>query len=88
MKNITNNKNHNLNTQLCSVVRFYDEAGDYIEERYDDVWCDNLPEDIMEDLLSGEVICVEPLPDVEVFYFAKPKDWPENWAELGEHTRK
>ena len=76
------------NVRICTVVRFYDETGDYSEKRYDNVSCEDVPEDIMEDLISGEVVCVKVLPDVEAFYFEKPNNWPENWSELGEYTRK
>ena len=88
MKNITNNKNHNLNTRVCSVVRIYDEMGDYDEQRYDNISCEFMPEDVVADLISGEVICVELTPNAEVFYFVKPEDWPDNWTELGTHIKK
>jgi len=75
------------NVQICTVVRVYDETGDYSEKRYDNVSCEDVPEDIMEDLISGEVVCVKLLPNVEAFYFEKPKDWPENWTKLGTHNK-
>ena len=76
------------NVRICTVVRFYDETGDYSEKRYDNVSCKDIPKDIMEELISGEVVCVKGLPNIEAFYFEKPEDWPENWFELGEYTRK
>lgn len=78
-----------MNTaKICTVVRVYDEKGTYSETRYDNVSCENIPRDIMKELLDGEVICVDVDPNVKAFYFAKPKDWPENWAELGGHNEK
>lgn len=84
MKTITNSKKPNTNTGICAVVRIYNETGAYSETHYDNVLCESLPEDIMESVVSGEVICVKLMPNVEAFYFEKPKDWPDNWAELGE----
>jgi hypothetical protein len=74
------------NVRICSVVRFYDELGDYREKRYDNISCGDVPKDIMRDLVSGEVVCVKIAPNVEAFYFKKPEDWPENWTELGTHN--
>lgn len=74
-------------TQICVVVRNYDKNGDYCETRYDKVSCENLPMDIMNDLLAGEVVCVKVTPNVEAFYFVKPHDWPDNWAELGSKNK-
>ena len=71
------------NAHICTVVRFYDEKGDYREKRYDNVYSKNIPNEIMKDLLAGEVICHNIAPNVEAFCFNKPMDWPENWAELG-----
>ena len=76
------------NVQIFAVVRFYKEDGDYSELRYDNVSCENLPEDDLEYLISGEVICVELTPNAKMFYFAKPNDWPENWTEIGTHIAK
>ena len=72
------------NVRICTVVRFYNETGKYSEKRYDNVSCEDIPEDIMEDLASGEVVCVKITPNVEVFYFRKPENWPENWTQLGQ----
>lgn len=74
--------------KICAVVRLYDKTGNYSETRYDNVSCEDIPEDIMKDLLSGEVICVKIARNVEAFYFNKPEDWPDNWTQLGTHTRK
>ena len=74
--------------QICAVVRIYKENGDYSELRYDNVSWEYMPEEDREYVASGEVLCVDLMPKVEVFYFAKPKDWSENWTELGTHTRK
>ena len=70
------------------VVRIHDEAGNFEEVRYDHVSCENIPSDIMDDLMAGEVISVQLMPNAEAFYFKVPLDWPENWTELGTHTRK
>lgn len=70
------------------VVRTYNKAGDFEEERYDHVSYKNMPANILDDLIVGELICVELLPDVEAFYFKVPADWPENWTELGSHNHK
>ena len=32
------------NVQICTVVRVYDETGDYSEKRYDNVSCEDVPE--------------------------------------------
>lgn len=72
--------------KICVVVRSYDETGDYIETRSENVSCENLPSDIMNDLLKGKVICVKVAPHVEAFYFVKPKDWTDNWTEIGGHN--
>ena len=48
--------------KICAVVRFYDEKGTYSETRYDNVSCENIPRDIMKELLDGEVICVNVTP--------------------------
>ena len=74
--------------QICVVARIYNEDGSYSETRYDNVSCETMPEDILEDLVSGEVVCVDLMPHAEAFYFKKPEDWPENWTELGECTMK
>lgn len=74
--------------QICAVVRFYKEDGDYSELRYDNVSYENMPEDDLEYLISGEALCVDLTPNAKAFYFAKPKDWPENWTEIGTHIRK
>lgn len=74
--------------QLCTVVRTYNEEGSYSETRYESIMRENMPASIMRDLLSGEVLCVDLMPNVEVFYFVKPKDWPQNWTELGTYIAK
>ena len=71
------------NIRICSVVRFYDEEGNYSEQRYDNVSYEDFPKDTLKDIISGEVICVQITPNVEAYYFEKPKDWPENWTQLG-----
>ncbi len=71
------------NVQICNVVRVYDETGNYSEVRYDNISCRDFPKDMLEDIISGEVICVKITPNVEAYYFEKPEDWPENWARLG-----
>ena len=72
--------------QICTVVRIYNEEGTYHECRYDGVSHKNLPKDILEDLASSEVVCVDLMPNAEIFYFMKPKDWPENWTAIGTHN--
>lgn len=72
------------NVQICTVVRSYDETGNYSEQRYDNVSCENMPKDIVADLVAGEVVCVKITPNVEVFYFRQPDNWPANWAQLGQ----
>ena len=72
--------------RICTVVRIYDESGDYKELRYDNVSCECLPADVLESLLSGEVICFKIMPNVELFSFKRPDDWPENWTKLGGHN--
>ena len=43
-----------MNTaKICTVVRVYDEKGTYSETRYDNVSCENIPRDIMKELLDG-----------------------------------
>jgi hypothetical protein len=88
MKTITDNKKLSSNTNICAVVRVYDETWNYNEMRYDSVSQEAMPEDDLKALVSGEVICVKLMPDVEAFYFEKPEDWPEKWSELGKYTRK
>ena len=61
--------------------------GTYSETRDDHVKSDNIPVAIMEKLVSGELICVKVTPNVEAFYFVKPHDWPDNWAELGSKNK-
>ena len=75
------------NTNICIVVRVYDEMGTYSETRYDNVKSDNIPMDIMEKLVLGELICVKVTPNVDAFYFEKPKDWPDNWTVLGSKNK-
>ena len=70
------------------VVRIHDEAGNFEEVRYDHVSCENIPSDIMDDLMAGECISVQLMPNAEAFYFKVPSDWPGNWPELGTHIRK
>jgi hypothetical protein len=88
MKNITNNKKFNKNTQICTVVRIYNEEGSYSETRYESILSENMPGGIVDALVSGEVLCVNLMPNVEAYYFEKPKDWPENWTEIGTHIEK
>jgi hypothetical protein len=64
------------------VVRTYDETGCYFETRDDKISCKSIPEDVMKELMCGEVICVQLAPNVEAFYFEVPKDWPKNWTTL------
>ena len=70
------------------VVRIHNEAGDFEEVRYDPVLCENIPSDIFDDLMAGEVIRLQLTPNVEAFYFKVPADWPGNWTELGSHNHK
>lgn len=70
------------------VVRIHNKASDFEEVRYDHVLCENIPSDIMENLMAGEVISVQLMPNAEVFYFKVPSDWPVNWTELGSHNHK
>jgi hypothetical protein len=60
--------------KICTVVRVYDEKGTYSETRYDNVSCENIPRDIMKELLDGEVICVNVTPNVKAFYFDKTRE--------------
>ena len=74
--------------QICAIVRFYKEDGDYSELRYNDVSWEHMPEDDREYVASGEVLCVKIASNAELFYFVKPSDWPENWTETGTHLVK
>ena len=68
------------------LVRTYDENGDYSERRCDNISCEGIPDDIMKDIINGELIQVHLMPNVEAFYFRVPNDWPEKWTKLGEHN--
>ena len=72
--------------RICAVVRIYKENGDYSEFRYDNVSWECMPEEDREYIASGEVLCVDLMPNAEIFYFMKPKDWPENWTVIGTHS--
>lgn len=74
--------------RICMILRVYDETGNGSEKRYDNMPCDNMPEDIMDDLIAGEVICIKLTPNVEAFYFKRPEDFPEDWTELGDSKEK
>ena len=69
------------------VVRIYNENGNYQEKRYDNVSCEDVPDDIMKDIIKGEVIQVQLMPNVDAFCFRVPNDWPDNWTQLGSHNR-
>ena len=70
------------------VVRTYDETGCFIETRKDKVSCKSIPDDVMKDLMAGEVIRVQLMPNVEAFCFEVPKDWPKNWTKLKDSSEK
>ena len=70
------------------VVRTYDETGCFYETREDKISCKSIPDDVMKDLMSGEVIRVQLMPNVEAFYFEVPKDWPKNWTTLKDSSEK
>lgn len=70
------------------VVRTYDETGCFYETRKDKVSYKSIPDDIMKELIAGELVCVQLMPNVEVFYFEVPKDWPQNWTMLKDSSEK
>ena len=64
------------------VVRTHNKTGGFEETRYNHISCKNIPSDIIDNLIAGELVCVQLMPDVEAFYFKVPVDWPENWADM------
>ena len=74
------------NINICMVIRTYDDMGDFEETRKDNIATENIPPDIMKVLISGELIRLKLMPNVGVFYFEKPKSWPDNWSKLGSHN--
>ena len=70
------------------IVRTYEEDGGFYETRRDHISCTYMSQDMMKDLISGEVIGVQITTDAEAFYFKVPDDWPENWTKLGSNNHK
>ena len=70
------------------IVRTYEEDGGFYETRRDHISCTYMSQDMMKDLISGEVIGVQITTDAEAFYFKVPDDWPENWTTLKDSHEK
>ena len=62
------------------VLRIYEEGREVYETRKDHISSECMPEDIMKDLIAGEVICVQVTPNSEALYFKVPDDWPADWT--------
>lgn len=61
----------NNDIRIWARINLYDDNGECIDQFYDEVQVEDLPEEMIESLVSGETIYVEIAPYANAIYFAE-----------------